>query len=89
MYELEDIKKKSGESANELVDRIRQMARLAEIGNGSNEAIEFEVQHRLIRAIPDEDIDLRKEMLKVDRAKGTAALLELACTYYRVEAGAQ
>ncbi|ELU13991.1 hypothetical protein CAPTEDRAFT_185406 [Capitella teleta] len=69
VYDLEDIKKKPDESIIELVDRIRQMARLAEIGDNSDKAIEFEVQRRLIRAIPDSDIALRKELLKVQRDK--------------------
>ena len=53
VYELEDIKKRSDESIDELVDRICQLTCHAQIGNGSNAAIEFEVQCRLIPAIPD------------------------------------
>ena len=31
----------------------------AQIGDGSNAAIEFEVQHRLIQALPDANIELQ------------------------------
>ena len=48
VYELEDVKKRPDESVNELIDRIHQLAHHAQIGNGSDAAIEFEVQCRLI-----------------------------------------
>ncbi len=41
VYELEDIKKKAGESVDELVDCIRQLARLTQIGDNSDQSIEF------------------------------------------------
>ena len=63
VYELEDITKRSKESIDELVDCIHQLACRAQIGNGSDAAIEFEVQHRLIWAIPDADIELCKQLL--------------------------
>ena len=69
VYELEDIKKRSDESVNELIDRICQLAHHAQIGNDSNAAIEFEVQCRLIGAIPDADIKLWKELLNVNHQK--------------------
>ena len=65
IYDLEDIKKRSDESVDELIDRIYQLACHVQIGDGSDAAIEFEVQHRLIRAIPNADIELQKELLKV------------------------
>ncbi len=89
VYDLEDIRKTPDETVEELVDRIRQLAQLANIGDGSDAAIEFEVQRRLIRAIPDSDIELRKEMLKLDKTKGVNDLLDIARTYYAVEAGAK
>ena len=46
------------------------------IGGGSDAALEFEVQHRLIHAIPDGDIELWKEILKVSQDKGVSHLLE-------------
>ena len=46
VYELEDVKKRSDESINELMDRICQLACHAQIGSGSNATIEFKVQHR-------------------------------------------
>ena len=58
MYELEDVKKKSNKSIDELVDRIHQLACCAQIGDGSNATIEFEVQCKLILAIPDANIEL-------------------------------
>ena len=73
MYELEDIKKRSDKSINELIDRIHQLACYAQIGDGSDAAIEFEVQSRLIQAIPDADIKLQKELLKVSHKKGVTA----------------
>ena len=89
VYELEDIKKRAGETIDELVDRIRQLARLAKIGDNTDASIEFEVQRRLIRAIPDSDIQLRKELLKIDSSKGVSELLTLCRTYYAVETGAK
>ena len=41
VYELEDITKRSDESINELVDWICQLACRAQIGDGSDAAIEF------------------------------------------------
>ena len=38
---------------------IHQMAARAHIGDGSTAAIEFEVQCRFIRAITDDEIELR------------------------------
>ena len=58
VYELEDIKKRTDEMIDALVDHICQLAHHALIGYGSDAAIEFEVQHRLINAIQDEDIEL-------------------------------
>ena len=88
VYKLEDITKRSDESINELVDRIHQLAHRAQIGNGSDVAIEFEVQHRLIQAIPDTNIELHKQLLKVSHDKRVSHLLEICRTYYAVESGA-
>ena len=52
VYELEDITKRSDESIDELVDQISQLACRAQIGNGSDAAIEFKVQCRLILGNP-------------------------------------
>ena len=41
VYELEDITKRSDKSISELVDQICQLACRAQIGNGSDAAIEF------------------------------------------------
>ena len=59
MYDLEAIWKKKDETAKELVVHICQMAARARIGDGSTAAIEFEVQCRFIRAITDDEIELR------------------------------
>ena len=59
VYDLEAIWKKKDKTAKELVARICQMAARARIGNGSTAAIEFEVQHRFIRAKTDDEIKLR------------------------------
>ena len=48
VYELEDITKRPDKSIDELVDRINQLACRAQIGNGSDAATKFKVQHRLI-----------------------------------------
>ena len=48
IYELENVKKRSDESINELVDQICQLTCHAQIGDGSDATIEFKVQHRLI-----------------------------------------
>ena len=57
------------------------------IGDGSDAAIEFKVQCRLIQAIPDTDIELHKQLLKVSRDKRVLHLLEICRTYYAVESG--
>ena len=84
VYELEDIKKRSGESIDELVDRICQLSHHVQIGNNSNAAIEFKVQHRLIEAIPDANTELWKELLKVSHEKKVSHLLEISHMYYAV-----
>ena len=83
--DLEDVKKRSDEFVNELIDRIYQLACHAQIGDGSDAAIEFEVQCRLIQAIPDADIKLQKELLKVNCDKKVSDLLEISHTYYAIE----
>ena len=87
VYELEDITKRSDESIDELVDRICQLTDRAYIGNGSDAAIEFEVQCRLIWAIPDANIKLHKQLLKVSHDKRVLHLLEICRTYHAVESG--
>ena len=82
VYELEDITKRSDESIDELVDQICQ------IGSGSDAAIEFKVQCRLIWAIPDANIGLHKQLLKVSHDKRVLYLLQICRTYYAVESGA-
>ena len=88
VYELEDVKKRTDETIDACVDRIHQLAHCALMGDGSDAAVEFEVQCRLIYAIPDGDIELQKELLKVNWDKGVSYLLEMCCTYYVVESGA-
>ena len=87
VYELEDITKRSDESIDELVNRICQLVQRAQISNGSDAAIEFKVQCRLIRAIPDADIELCKQLLKVSCDKRVSHLPEIYRTYYAVESG--
>ena len=87
VYKLEDITKRSAETIDELVDQICQLACRAQIGNGSDAAIEFEVQCRLIWVIPDADIKLCKQLLKVSHDKRVSHLLEICRTYYAVESG--
>ena len=65
VYKLEDITKRSDKSIDELVDQISQLTHRAQISNGSDAAIEFKVQCRLIQTIPDADIELCKQLLKV------------------------
>ena len=88
VYELEDINKRSVKSVDELIDSICQLTHHAQIGDGSNAAIEFGVQCRLIRAIPDANIKLWKELLKVSCEKKVSHLLEISHTYYTIESGA-
>ena len=87
VYELEDITKRSDKSICELVDQIHQLACRAQISNGSDAAIEFEVQCRLIWVIPDANIELQKQLLKVSHDKRVSHLLEICRTYYAVESG--
>ena len=42
----------------------------------------------MICAIPDDDIELWKELLKVSQDKGVSHLLEICHTYYAIESGA-
>ena len=70
------------------MDRICQLTHRAQIGDGSDAAIEFEVKCRLIQAIPDTDIKLHKQLLKVSHDKKVLHLLEICRTYYAVESGA-
>ena len=65
MNELEDVKKRTDETIDAPIDCICQLAHCPLIGDGSDAAVESEVQHRLICAIPDGDIELQKELLKV------------------------
>ena len=65
VYELEDVKKRTDETIDVLVHYICQLTCHTQIGNGSDAAVEFEVECRLICAIPDGDIKLQKELLKV------------------------
>ena len=87
VYELEDITKRSDESIDELVDGIYQLAHRAQISDGSDATIEFEVQCRLIWAIPDANIELHKQLLKVSHDKRVLHLLEICRTYYTVHQG--
>ena len=87
VYELEDITKRSDESIDELVDQICQLPHRAQISNGSDAAIEFKVQCRLIWAIPDAAIKLCKQLLMVSHDKRVSHLLEICRTYYAVESG--
>ena len=88
VYKLGDITKRSDESIDELVNWICQLAQRAQIGNGSDAALEFKVQCRLIRVIPDANIELCKQLLKVSHDKRVSHLLEICRTYYAVESGA-
>ena len=85
VYELEDITKRSDKSIDEVVDQICQLAHRAQIGNGSDAAVEFKVQHMLIWVIPDAEIELYKQLLKVSHDKRVLHLLEICRTYYAME----
>ena len=77
VYALEDVKKRSDESVDEFIDRICQLTCHVQIGNGSDATIEFEVQCRLIQVIPDANIELQKELLKLYCEKRVSNLLEI------------
>ena len=81
VYQLEDMKKRSDEATDALIGHICQLACCALIGDGSDAAVEFEVQCRLIHAIPNGDIELQKELLKVSCNKCVSHLLEICYTY--------
>ena len=85
VYKLEHIKKRRYETIVALIDHICQLAHCALIGDVSDAAVEFDVQHRLICGIPDDDIELQKELLKVSCNKGVSHLLEICHTYYVIE----
>ena len=78
VYELEDITKQSDETIDELVNRICKLAWRAQISNGSDAAIEFKVQCRLIRAIPDADIELANNSWRSAMTRGYHTCLRSA-----------
>ena len=84
VHELEDVKKRTDETIDALIDHICQLACHALTGDGSDAAVEFEVQHRLIHAIPDGDIKLQKKLLKVCGDKGVSHILKICHMYYPV-----
>ena len=86
-YELEDVKKRTDETINVLIDHICQLAHCALMGDGSYAAVEFQVKCRLVHAIPDDDVELQKELLKVSQNKGVSHLLEICHIYYAIESG--
>ena len=88
VYELEDVKKRTDETIDALIGCICQHVCCALIGDGSDAAVKCEVQCRLICAIPDGDIELQKELLKVSQDKGISHLVDICCTYYAIESGA-
>ena len=88
VYEVEDVKKRTDETIDGLIDCICQLACHALIGDGSDAPVKFQVQCRLIHVIPDGDIEIQKELLKVSWDKGVSHLLEICCTYYAIESGA-
>ena len=88
VYKLEDITKRSDKSIDELVDWLHQLTHRAQISNGSDAVIKFEVQCRLIQAIPDANIELHKQLLKVSHDKRVLHLLDICRSHYTVESGA-
>ena len=87
VYELEDVKKRADKTIDALIDHICQFACCALIGDESDAAVRFEVQHRLIHAIPDGDIEVWKELLKVSWDKGVSHLLGICHTYFAIKSG--
>ena len=87
VYEMEDVKKRTDETIGALVDLIHQLAWCALIADGSDAAVEFEVQCGMICVIPDSDIELWKELLKVSQDKGVSHLHKICHTYYAIESG--
>ena len=65
VYELEDVKERTEETIDVVIDHICHLAHPAVIDDGSDAAVEIEVQCRLVHAIPDSNIELQKELLKV------------------------
>ena len=59
------------------------MAARAHIGNESTAAIEFKVQCRFIRAITDDEIELRQRLLAAPLTATTNELLTIAKSYYK------
>ena len=88
VYKLEDVKKRTDETIDAPIDCIHQFSCCALIGDGSDVSVESEVQCMLIYAIPDGDIELWKELLKISQDKSISHLLEICHTYYVVESGA-
>jgi len=87
-YQLEDVRKRSDEPIDVLYERIKLMAQRAKVGGGTAEAIEYTLQQRLVRAIPDSDVELRKKLLELDDTKTSKDMLEVCRSYYSVVSGA-
>ena len=66
-----------------------QMASCVHIGDGSARAVELEVQQCFIRAINDDEIELRHRILAAHLTAKTNELLTIAESFYTVEDGAQ
>ena len=82
---LRSFTKKHEETPCELVARIYQMVSHAHIGGGSAIAIEFEC---FIRAISDDEIELRHRLLAAPLTATTNELLTIAESFYAVAHGA-
>ena len=88
VYELEDFKKRTDETIDAPIDCICQLTHHVLTADGCDAAVEFEVQHRLLHAIPDGDIELWKKLIKVSHDKGVSHLPEIGHTHYAMECGA-
>ena len=63
IYKQEGIKKKADETIEEVMDCMCQLIHHVQIGDQWNAAFVFEVQCRLIHAIPNDNIELCREHL--------------------------
>ncbi len=67
---------------------MHQMACQCHVFDGFDTVIKYKLQCHLIRAIPDKDITLWHEILKVLDDDGLKELLEITQMYYHVESSA-
>lgn len=80
IYQLEEVRIQAGESPDELVDRLRALARRCKFP--SDEEMERNVQYRFVRALNDKD--LVRKLLSMKISATTAEMVEVCNTHIAI-----